>query len=113
MIIQFILVLLLVAVIIYFLQNRNAMKLRAGKKLLFLVFVIFALATIIRPSMLTEAAHKVGVGRGADLLLYGLVFAFVFVTINIYMKFKDYEQRLNRLARSIAIDETALRNRKK
>ncbi len=113
MIIQFILVLLLVLVIIYFLQNRNAMKLRAGKKIFLLVFVVFALTAIIWPTMLTTVAHKVGVGRGADLLLYGLIFAFVFVTINIYMKFKDYEQRLNRLARNIAIDEAVLRNKKR
>jgi hypothetical protein len=54
---------------------------------------------------LTDVAHVAGVGRGVDLLLYGLVLAFVFVVTNIYLKFKDYEQRINKLARSIALAE--------
>jgi hypothetical protein len=111
-IIKILLVVILLAVVMYFLQNRNTTRLRAGFKLAFLAFTVFAVAAILRPDLVTAAAHFVGVGRGTDLLLYGFVLAFVFFVISIYLKFKDYEQRITKLARHIAIAEAQLRDRK-
>ena len=110
MIIQIILTTILVLLTLYFLQNRNSIKLKAGKKVLFTLFIGLAIIAILRPDTMTDLARLVGVGRGVDLLVYGLVMAFIFVVINIYLKFKDYEQRINKLARNIAITEARVRD---
>jgi hypothetical protein len=110
-IIQVILAALVVLIITYSLQHRRATGLRAGLKLLFLILAVSAVVTIARPEFLTAIAHVVGVGRGTDLLLYGFVMGFVFFAIATYLKFKDYEQRIAKLARHIAIAEAELRER--
>jgi hypothetical protein len=110
-IIQVILAALVVLIITYSLQHRRATSLRAGLKLLFLALAVSAVITIARPEFLTAIAHVVGVGRGTDLLLYGFVMGFVFFAIATYLKFKDYEQRIAKLARHIAIAEAELHDR--
>ena len=59
---------------------------------------------ILRPNDTTVVAHWVGVARGADLMLYGLIIAFVFTTLSAYLRFKDLELRYARLARAIALE---------
>ena len=112
MIIQVVLVSLVVLLIVFFLKGRNTQKLKAGHKLLFVAFAVFAIIAIIWPELTTDLAHLVGVGRGADLLLYALVLAFVYFVIAIYLKFKSYEQRITTLVRHIAITEAQQQNRK-
>lgn len=41
--------------------------------------------------------------RGTDLLLYGLVVAFMFVTLSTYLRFREQELRYARLARAVAL----------
>ncbi|NHC16430.1 DUF2304 domain-containing protein [Motilibacter deserti] len=109
MLIQYLLVAGVVIVLVSFLRNRNALRFQAGKKILFAVFLVACVVSIVRPSLLSTVADWVGVGRGADLLLYALIVAFAFVSINTYLKFKDYDERLTRLARQLAISEARLR----
>jgi hypothetical protein len=105
MLIQIILVAAVFASLVFFMRNSSATRLRASKKLLLVVFIIFATITILWPQTMTDIAHLVGVGRGADLLLYGLVIGFVFVVLSVYLKFKDMEYRYTKLARHIALVE--------
>jgi hypothetical protein len=113
MIIQIVLIGIVILLTAYFLRQRNTMRLRAGRKLLFVAFTLFAIITIMRPDLMSDLAHLVGVGRGADLLLYGLVLFFVFFAITVYLKFKDMEQRLAKLVRHTAISEAEIRERDK
>lgn len=110
MIIQVILIAAFLTLFFYVLRNRRASKLRAWKKLLLLVFIVFAAIAIIWPQTITDVAHLVGVGRGTDLLLYVLVVSFVFFVLNVYLKFKDLEQRYVKLARHIALVEADQRS---
>jgi hypothetical protein len=43
------------------------------------------------------------VDRGADLIEYALIIAFLFTTLSAYMRFKDLELRYAQLARAVAI----------
>ena len=64
---------------------------------------------ILRPNWVNSLAHKVGVGRGTDLVLYALAVAFVFVSVNTYFRLKTQEARFTELARAIAVrDATEL-----
>ena len=109
MIIQLLLVLGIVVLIVSFLRNRNTMRFQAGKKVLFGAFVVLCILSVIQPELLSAIANAIGVGRGADLLLYLLVVAFAFVALNTYLKFKDMEERLTLLARRVAITEAMSR----
>ena len=63
---------------------------------------------MIFPGITTTVARFVGVGRGADLLLYGLV---IVVLYNMLMQAKQRnaaERRLTKLAREVAITHTVL-----
>ena len=108
MLIKYVLIGGVALVLVSFLRNRNAMRFQAGKKLLLAAFVVACTVSIARPDVLTRVAGWLGVGRGADLLLYVLIIAFSFVAINTYLKFKDYDERLALVARRLAISEAML-----
>ena len=107
--IKVLLVLGIVAVAISMLRNRNATRFRAGKKLLLAGFTVLAVLAVVFPDASNDAAKAVGVGRGADLLLYLLILAFLFVALNTYLKFKDYDLVITQLSRRIALEEAERR----
>lgn len=103
MIIQFLLIAALVLTVFWFLRNRNQARIRAGKKVAFMLLILAGLLAVLYPEKMNSLANSVGVGRGADLLFYALTLAFIFVTLNVYLKFKDYDRRLVEMARQVAI----------
>ncbi|MDP3999861.1 MAG: DUF2304 domain-containing protein [bacterium] len=105
MIIQPLLIAGLLLVFIWFLRNRNQARTRAGKKLAFALLVLAGVIAVLYPDVMNTLAGWVGVGRGADLLFYALTLAFIFVTLNIYLKFQDHDRRLTEIVREVAIKE--------
>jgi len=112
MIIKVILITAILATLLYFLTNRNASHTRAGVKLGILTLIVFAVGVVMFPGAATNLANRVGVGRGADLVLYLVTVAFLFFIISYYIRSKDEQKRLVTLARKIAILEAELRARK-
>jgi small membrane protein len=88
----------------WFLHQRNNARSQAGKKILLVAFAVVAIVAIIDPGLTDVVARALGVGRGADLILYSLTLAFIFVTLNSYLKFKELEDRLVELARATALE---------
>src|SRR6478735_9079361 len=74
------------------------------------VFLVFAAYAVIRPDDVTWVAGKLGVGRGADLVLYLLVIGFGLFAISTYLRFKELELKYARLARAIALNEADQRD---
>jgi hypothetical protein len=66
-------------------------------------FFASGVIVVLFPSLLTEVANAVGVGRGTDLLLYLLCIAYTFTTIAFYRRFRELEDRYVELARGIAL----------
>jgi hypothetical protein len=106
--IQVILITSFVGFLFYFVGHARSTRMRASSKVFLLLFVVAGVVAILDPAALTRVAHWVGVGRGTDLLLYATVVAFVFVTLVVYLRLKDYEKRLVKLARHIALAESSL-----
>ena len=98
-------VLLIVSIVALFslLRSRSSAKSRAWVKVGYIAFVFAAIYAILRPNQTTVVAHWLGVARGADLMLYALIIAFIFTTLSTYMRFKDLELRYARLARAVAL----------
>lgn len=102
--IQFLLIFAIVALLFYLLRSRTNAKSRAWVKVGYLLFVVAAIYAILRPNDTTVVANWLGVDRGADLIEYALVIAFVFTTLSTYIRFKDLELKYARLARAVALN---------
>ena len=113
MVIQFLLLLAVVAAMFYFIRRQHGVRLQAGKRLAFVAFLFFAAYAVVRPDDTTWVAHELGVGRGADLVLYATVVAFVFVVINFYLRTRDMERRITDLARAVALRDAEITNQHK
>lgn len=69
----------------------------------FVVVVISAGVSILWPNLLTQLAEFLGVGRGADLVLYVMVVTFMLVSVVLFRRVAELERRYTTLARSMAI----------
>jgi hypothetical protein len=65
--------------------------------------LLAAALSVLFPGGLSWLAHKVGVGRGADLVLYILVITFMLVSVILFRRVADLERRYVVLARQLAI----------
>lgn len=102
-VIQIVLLIATALLVTYFLSNRRKARAKAGVKLGFLAFVLACIYAVLRPDDVTVVANWLGVDRGTDLLLYGLVVAFMFTTVSTYIRLREQELRYARLARAVAL----------
>jgi hypothetical protein len=88
---------------------------RALHRVVWRGFVVLALFggvfSVLFPNSLTRVANDVGVGRGADLLLYVLTVAFMLVSVVLFRRLTDLERRYVALARTIALRDVQTRSR--
>ncbi|MDH6704583.1 hypothetical protein P3T27_001286 [Kitasatospora sp. MAA19] len=103
--IQLVLIVGAVSLAFMFIRRWDRANTRAWKRIAFSVFVIANIYAILRPSDVTWVAHKFGVGRGTDLVLYVMVLAMGFLTLNTFLRFRSLEKKLTDLARTVAINE--------
>jgi hypothetical protein len=98
--IQFILITLLTGLgMIYLSRLRSTLI----KRVAVLAFAGLGIGMVIMPDMTNRFAALVGVGRGADLLLYLGFVGSVFVFLLLYVRVRTLETDLTELARSVAI----------
>ncbi len=76
---------------------------QAVRRLLLIGFVALAAVAVLFPPFLTQVAQTVGVGRGADLLLYGLTVTFLGYVAASYRRLRHMEQQVTTLARELAL----------
>ena len=104
LLIQVILIAIVLAVVFRLFRSRGA-KAQAIRRVGLILFAVFAIVSILFPSVWNSIAVLVGVGRGTDMVLYALVVAFLSSTVTTYLRFRDLETTYTRLARRIALDE--------
>lgn len=72
----------------------------------YVVLVVLAAGlSVMFPEALTRVANLVGIGRGADLLLYVLVVTFLLVSVVLFRRVGELERRYTQLARRLAVHE--------
>lgn len=113
MVIQYLLLAGVFGILVFFVRGEHGVRTRASKRLGFFVFVGLNAYAVLRPEDVTWIAKKVGVGRGADLLLYLLIVAFVFAVIGLYLRSKEAERRVTDLVRAVAVREAEVVNRER
>lgn len=103
-IVQLLLVLGIVAIVAWLFVKRGAKQL-AVRRLLIIAFAVFAVLTVLFPAVLSRAANLIGVGRGADLLLYATVLVLLGFLALQEARTKNAEKRTTYLARRLSLDE--------
>lgn len=69
------------------------------------VFSIAGIFFILFPEKTNMIAHKMGVGRGADLLFYICILFFLFIIIKLFARIRRLEQIITQVVRKEALDE--------
>lgn len=101
--IQVVVVLMALGLLWTVLLGRQTHAAHAWKKIALSCLALLMIIAVLFPDTTTQAAHLVGVGRGADLLLYLLTLAFIGYTLNSYIHQKREKDTVYRLARKVAL----------
>lgn len=64
---------------------------------------ILATAFLIRPTMLIEISHFVGIGRGVDLFLYAAIFGLFAIVFKLLLAIDKNRQDISKLNRKLTI----------
>lgn len=96
LLIQIILLAAVAGIAVLLTRSTAGARHQAIRRLCLLLFVVGAAASVIFPQVLSRLANAVGVGRGADLLLYALVIAFL-------SYISTSHRRMNRMSRQITL----------
>ena len=102
--IQAALILAVIAVGWMMLRTPGGARHMAARRLVTLAFVAFAVFNITFPWAMSSIAHRMGVGRGTDFLLYALVIAFLAQILSSFRRNSARERQITHLARRIALD---------
>ena len=100
MIFQIFFVALVILCLVYFLVIN---KTSAFQRLFVLFSFGLGILCILFPGSLNTVAQYVGIGRGADLILYITTLYLFCVSINFYLRFKRQEQQITLLVRHLAL----------
>lgn len=104
-IIQVLLIAGLVILMAILLVQRPGARPLAIRRLTYGVLLMGAILAVLFPQWLSQLARWVGVGRGTDLLLYGVVLVFISHSMASKSRHAATDQRLTLLARQMAINE--------
>lgn len=102
-IIQILVVIFALFIIIAILGGQQTYTARAWKKIALIMLAIAMVVAVLFPGLTNNVAHFLGIGRGADLLLYLLTLAFIGYVINMYLHQQKDKDTLFRLARKTAL----------
>ena len=106
MLIKVLLLLAIAVVVVLFLRAPGGARHLAVRRMAVVLFAVLAALSVLFPDAWNDVAAIVGVGRGTDLLLYGLIVVFLVYMATTYRRFREMEYSLTLLARRLAIDET-------
>jgi hypothetical protein len=113
---QLIVIIAAVFIVLALLGRRTTHSGKAWKKIGIIMLAVGMVVGVLFPELTNVIANAVGVGRGADLLLYATAVAFIGYVLNSYLYQQDQRDALYRLARKVAILEASetygLKNKK-
>ncbi|REJ07592.1 DUF2304 domain-containing protein [Microbacterium bovistercoris] len=103
--IQILLIAAIILLAVFMMRRTGADSHLAIRRLLMMLFVIIAVISVLFPQWLSWLANLVGVGRGTDLVMYGLIVMFLAFVYTQYRRNAALQRQLTLLARKIALLE--------
>lgn len=73
--------------------------------LFWLFFWIAVCVVVLLPQTTTLVASLVGVGRGADLVIYVAMIGLFYLVFRLFVKIEDIERQITKIVRKKALDE--------
>lgn len=101
MIIKFVLATLVAASMFYFLVVKRRSPL---PKLFVVSFFGVGLLCVLRPEATNRVAAWIGVGRGADVVIYLSILLLFFICFATYIRLRETEERLAAVVRDLALE---------
>lgn len=105
MLIKLLLLLAIAVIALLSITSARGARHLAFRRIGVLGFAVLAAGSVLLPDAWNEVAAFMGVGRGTDLLLYGLIVLFFASMVTSYRRFRELETMHTILARRIALDE--------
>jgi small membrane protein len=105
---QWILALALVLVGLYLLKARKSASQQAIRRLFILLALVAGFVAVLFPSYTNAVASYLGIGRGADLLLYAFVVFALFYVVHQYRRQLWQEKVTTDLARALTLARAEL-----
>lgn len=101
--IKIILIVVFAAFAVFLMFPGSGVRHAAIRRLTMVGLLAVTILAVIFPSAVNEVAHVLGVGRGTDLLLYGLIVVFIGNSILVQRRHRNTERQITHLARQLAI----------
>ena len=109
---QWIIALALVVVGVYLLKARRSASQQAIRRLFIIVALLAGLVAVIFPNYTNVAASLLGIGRGADLLLYAFVVFVLFYVVHQYRRQLWQGKVTTNLARALTLAQAEIEDLK-
>lgn len=109
---------LLIVVFAFFALSRTLWQFKLGTLtsgwfiFWFLFWIVVGFVAIL-PQTADKVAHVVGVGRGADVVIYASLLALFYLIFRVYVKIEQVEREVTGLVRKLALDELDLEEKKR
>lgn len=71
--------------------------------LLWSLFWAAVIAVVLRPETASVLARNLGVGRGADVVVYLSIVALFYLVFRMFARLEDHERHITELARTLAL----------
>lgn len=105
-VVQIVLVLAVIILSLALMRGGSNARHLAIRRIMLVLFACVAALSIFFPRLLSQLAGVFGIGRGTDLVLYGLIVSFLVFMATTYQRFRHMETTMTKLSRRIALDET-------
>lgn len=103
-IIKVLLIVAFLVLAVVLLRPTGSARGQALRTIALVLLLIAAIVAVIFPQIINDIAVAVGVGRGADLLLYGLIVVFVANALTTARRRREQDKQITQLARRMALE---------
>lgn len=100
---QIVLIAAMLVIAGYLLRATPSARHLAIRRVLVLLVLAAGVVVILAPGWLSALANLVGIGRGADLLFYSAIVAFLFYVVVDYKRSLETQRATTRLARELTL----------
>ena len=99
---------LLITLFVFFALSRVILRFKEGKVSFVALVGWFFLWSSVElivwvPSVTTSLAQILGIGRGADLIIYSAIIIIFYLIFRIYVKFEDMERQITQIVQTVAL----------
>jgi hypothetical protein len=99
---------IIVATVLIFLFYALRLRTMLRDRIIFAAIVLVGVALAIHPDLSTRLANAIGIGRGADLMLYVFILFSLFQTVHLAARLKNIDARITSVVRESALASPVL-----